>query len=697
MATLVGTRVRDTYGDVLHLDNDGDGVTGSLTTVEDGRGQDTCLALSNAAARVTGNATVTGDLTVSGALNVASLTNALLSSSSITATGTTTARSLAARFAGDYNILDYGAVGNFSTDCATAINAAITAAAAAGGGVVYVPPASAAYRIASTITLKSNVFLFVDPAATIKLGNSANVTLVQSENFTTLTGTNSGSGVSNCGVIGYGVLDGNSANNTGPAAGQGHGIALYGRNFHICARVQNVRRRGLHTEYGTGAVGTSPFNGYIERLLVDTCGEDGWWNNVSDLHCSGANIKSASQNTDNTYDGIYLGTTGSIRGTNINVWSGGSVTAWPRAAMYLAGSGVTVTGVHLETGKTANLWIAGDGNQVDNLEAYNFKGAVNVRVTGSSNRVRGRLSRSTLGAAASVGVQLGISGDTAFGNVCDVFVDDHQSGLVDLTWSGGANTVYLTGGQDTGSAVAGWTLSSDLVFGRVSGTADAFLFGGRGDKSIQLGYGASAAAADTITIGRSCTSNTSGGFALGNQSACSASNTLAMGSICQAAASFATAWGQRAKGSIAGEHARATFMSSATGDRQESTWLLAANTTNATPTELSTTSVSSVTRLTLDDTSVLDVTISVTGVNTSDRTKVFRGTYKGAIKKDSTAGSTAFVNSGPASDVDAGNPAGWACAVTADTTNGALKVEVTGAAATNIAWLARVVGVKIVA
>jgi hypothetical protein len=35
-------------------------------------------------------------------------------------------------------------------------------------------------------------------------------------------------------------------------------------------------------------------------------------------------------------------------------------------------------------------------------------------------------------------------------------------------------------------------------------------------------------------------------------------------------------------------------------------------------------------------------------------------------------------------------PAGWAFAITADTTNGALDLQVTGAAATNIRWVATI-------
>jgi hypothetical protein len=62
-----------------------------------------------------------------------------ISSSTAIATGSTTARDLANRFADIFNVKDFGAVGDGTTDNQAAFQAAINAALAAGGGTIYIP------------------------------------------------------------------------------------------------------------------------------------------------------------------------------------------------------------------------------------------------------------------------------------------------------------------------------------------------------------------------------------------------------------------------------------------------------------------------------------------------------------------------------------------------------------------------------
>jgi len=68
-----------------------------------------------------------------------------------------------------------------------------------------------------------------------------------------------------------------------------------------------------------------------------------------------------------------------------------------------------------------------------------------------------------------------------------------------------------------------------------------------------------------------------------------------------------------------------------------------------------------------------------------------RWTIAGAIKRGANAASTAMVGTPTVtmSHNDAGASA-WVVAVTADTTNGGIKVEVTGAASTTIRWVCKI-------
>lgn len=71
----------------------------------------------------------------------------------------------------DFNIRDYGAIGDGKTNDAAAIQAAIDACTSAGGGRVIVP--SGAVYLSGTITLKSNVELHVERGATIEASGAA--------------------------------------------------------------------------------------------------------------------------------------------------------------------------------------------------------------------------------------------------------------------------------------------------------------------------------------------------------------------------------------------------------------------------------------------------------------------------------------------------------------------------------------------
>jgi len=71
----------------------------------------------------------------------------------------------------DFNITDYGAVGDGKTNCAQSINKAISAANKAGGGRVVVPTGT---FLTGAIYLKSNVNLYISQDAVVKFSTDPN-------------------------------------------------------------------------------------------------------------------------------------------------------------------------------------------------------------------------------------------------------------------------------------------------------------------------------------------------------------------------------------------------------------------------------------------------------------------------------------------------------------------------------------------
>jgi len=194
-------RPKDTFGDLLHLDNSGVGVTSSLKRVEDGHGGDTCLQLSNDTLRVDGNVTVTGTVTAAG-YGASSLYDGTL----ITATGSTTAATLAARFARHYYIEDFGGNGNGSADNTAAFTAAF-AALGSDGGTIWLDDGGT-YYVASSFTIPVRCQLrghFIKPGSgaspilepyatrgsTILLNPAATITIASLSGFDGITIVNS--------------------------------------------------------------------------------------------------------------------------------------------------------------------------------------------------------------------------------------------------------------------------------------------------------------------------------------------------------------------------------------------------------------------------------------------------------------------------------------------------------------------------
>ena len=116
----------------------------------------------------------------------------------------------------DFNVTEFGAVGDGKTDCSKAFKKAIEKCNASGGGRVVVPKG---IYLTGAIHLKSNVNLFVSKEATIRFSTDSKKYLpvvftrwegVECMNYSPLIYANE---QENIAVTGEGVLDGQGANN----------------------------------------------------------------------------------------------------------------------------------------------------------------------------------------------------------------------------------------------------------------------------------------------------------------------------------------------------------------------------------------------------------------------------------------------------------------------------------------------------
>jgi hypothetical protein len=201
-------------------------------------------------------------------------------------------------------------------------------------------------------------------------------------------------------------------------------------------------------------------------------------------------------------------------------------------------------------------------------------------------------------------------------------------------------------------------------------------YGARSTGSIALGDRANAPGAKAIAIGQLSTS--------------SGNNTIAIGGNCEATINYATAIGFYAKADTIGKYAYASNVFAATGDCQTGTFVLSRASTNGTPVVLTADSSApgNNDQVILPNNSAYAFTgIVVARQQAAGGTASAAWKIEGLIRREGSAGTTTLV----ASTVTAiDNTPSWALALSADTTNGGLKIEATGAAATNIRWVATV-------
>jgi len=235
------------------------------------------------------------------------------------------------------------------------------------------------------------------------------------------------------------------------------------------------------------------------------------------------------------------------------------------------------------------------------------------------------------------------------------------------------------GGSQTATGAGSMALGGSYASGADSFAAaianNSSLYGSNGSNSIAIGQTASASGASSVAIGGS--NNSSGG-----------ARSLALGAGPQVSYADTCGIGQFATSKNQGQFSFSSgYTGFGQGASQTGMTVLVQFTTTATPTVLTNDRLAagSTNQVTLNNNAAYAFTGTIVArQSAANGTASAAWKVEGLIRREANAASTVLV----ASTVTAiSNVPGWAIALTADTTNGALTVTATGAASTNVRWV----------
>lgn len=253
------------------------------------------------------------------------------------------------------------------------------------------------------------------------------------------------------------------------------------------------------------------------------------------------------------------------------------------------------------------------------------------------------------------------------------------SGATSTVGGGGRNTA-----SGSNSTVAGG-------FNNSASSTDTTIAGGNGNT----------ASGSTSSVGGGGSNTASGSYATvagGNNSTASGDYSFTAGLTNSASGLYSVALGRNASTrAIQGAVAHCAGILAAASDSQCGRYILSYQTTTATPVSIGVAgqAVGAGTTVVMPNNCAYDFTINIVARANGGAT-VASWKIEGTIKRDGTAGSTAFVGT-PTTTAKGAIGSALVVAALANTTLGSLDVQVTGVAATTINWVALVETVECIA
>ena len=361
-----------------------------------------------------------------------------------------------------------------------------------------------------------------------------------------------------------------------------------------------------------------------------------------------------------------------------------------------SGSGVTLSsdGTDLLLNGTA---IGGGGGTALELYAENYDGiSTKPSATGTNAVAIGRNAAASNSDAFSFGYAASAQGQFSLALGAAVTAGNAQ---------GSTAIGYTANSQGTRAVALGNAYASGTDSFAAAIANNTSSYGATGANSVAIGELAKATGTDAIAIGASSTASGSQSFAagfghnagsaravvLGYQSSATSTGAIAIGNSCASSQGYAISLGNGASAAVYGKMAHSADTFAAQGDAQSGQLVLNAASADATPVVMTSNGLTgflSNNQIILPNNSAYAFHGTIVArQQASAGTACAAWKIEGLIRREGSAGTTVLVNS--ATTVIDNTPS-WGMALSADTTNGGLAITVTGAAATNIRWVATI-------
>jgi hypothetical protein len=395
------------------------------------------------------------------------------------------------------------------------------------------------------------------------------------------------------------------------------------------------------------------------------------------------------------------------------IWNDGavnvSVTIDPAGSETIDGASTKIlrNGEGVQIVSTGTNWLTGDGRELKGYAEHTRPGDTAPNSSGTWSIALSAGASATGSQSLSFGRNSSASGDTSISIGPSAQANNSRSTAIGSNSGSSASVCAGSGAIALSGSYAGGTDSfaaaisnNSSSYGAVGGNSVAIGYQAYAGSTygLALGYRASSTANGAMAIGTSGYSaagpsaSAQGSIAIGNTASCgsSAFYSITIGTNLQSNQRDAISLGSWVKNDYRGKFAWSNGNFSAVGDSQSGETILRIDTATATTTALTSNKLAASTENQINlpaNSAYVFSGMIVARQAASAGTASAAWKVEGLIRREALASSTTLV----ASTVTAiSNVPGWTVALVADTTNAALRINVTGAASTNIRWVATV-------